>query len=80
MSSDSLYEDSFLSIDNDSILDSTVTPNDPELELEEEENIETRETIETTRINSEQCEMASIKPPKSLVVNSDIDMAQEWAE
>lgn len=74
MSSDSFNEDSFLSINNDSILDATVTPNDPELELEEQ-NLETIETI-----NSEQCEMASIKPPKSLVVNSDIDMAQEWAE
>ena len=30
--------------------------------------------------NSEDIIMASVKPPKPLVVNSDLDMAQEWTE
>lgn len=47
--------------------------------IDESESNSATETL-NSEINSERFEMASIKPPKALVVNSDIDMAQEWAE
>jgi hypothetical protein len=64
MSSDD--EESFLSINNESIFDITLMPMEAESEIS---NNSANNDFDSEQV--EQCDMASIKPPKPLVVNSD---------